>query len=192
MQANTFDIVVIGGSSGCIPVLLKILEGIPASFSIPVVIVVHRLQNVASELDAILSVDHLVQEPEDKEPLLPGHIYLAPQNYHLLLEDDKTFLLDYSEKVYFSRPSIDVTFTNVAEVFRERALGILLSGANKDGSTGCADILDNGGTVVVQDPFSAEYAQMPEEAIKRNPGVNIKTPSSIAEMLSHLMDAHNR
>ena len=173
------DIVVIGGSSGSIPVLIKLLDAIPAGFSIPVIIVVHRLKNVESDLKAILGSRYTITEPEDKEPVMNGHIYLAPQNYHLLIEEDHTFSLDYSELVNFSRPSIDVTFAGVADIYKERAIAIVLSGSNKDGAEGLQAVIAAGGLGVVQDPLSAEYTIMPEAAIAMNTAAMVLTPSNI-------------
>ncbi len=183
MSATIADIIVIGGSSGSIPVLIKILEAVPNGFAVPIVIIVHRLKNVESELAPILSSRHTVIEPEDKETLAPGGIYLAPQNYHLLLEEDHSFSLDYSELVNFSRPAIDVTFSSAAEIFSNRAMAILLSGSNKDGAEGMQQVLSAGGTAIVQDPVSAEYPAMPEAAIAMNAGAEVLTPSNIIKRI---------
>ena len=116
-----------------------------------------------------------VKEVEDKDYILPGHVYIAPPDYHLLLEDENTFSLDASEKIYFSRPSIDVTFESVAEVFGAAVIGILLSGANADGAIGLSKIQQAGGFTIVQDPESAEVDYMPRQAIdKAKAGCNYK------------------
>lgn len=183
MSGRKCDIVVIGGSSGSIPVLIKILKAIPLAFNATIVIVVHRLKNVHSDLRNILSDKHIITEPEDKEPVMPGRIYLAPQNYHLLFEQDNTFSMDYSETVNFSRPSIDVTFTSAAEMYGDNTTGILLSGANRDGADGMASIIAHGGKGIVQDPISAEYPSMPSAALETAANIQVLTPSGIINLL---------
>jgi len=180
------EIIVIGGSSGSIPVVIRIIRDLPEGFSIPVVLIIHRMKNVESDLKRILSVTKNIIEPEDKDPIKSGRIYLAPQNYHLLVEEDKTFSMDYSEPVNYSRPSIDVTFDSVSAVFGNRALAILLSGANKDGAGGMVNIVANGGAGIVQDPSSAEYPVMPQSVLKNNTPVEILTPENIVLKLLSL------
>jgi len=186
MAENDFDIIVIGGSSGCIPVLMQIIDAIPVNFSIPVVIIIHRLRNVDSELEIVLSSAKKIHEPEDKEPINEHMIYLAPQNYHLLAEQDKTFGLDYSELVNYSRPSIDVAFMSISAVYREKTLGILLSGANNDGAEGIDMIIRNGGRGIVQDPATARCSVMPESALKINEKAEALTPDNIVKTIFNL------
>ena len=107
-----------------------------------------------------------VREVEDKETMLPAVIYLAPANYHLLLEKDGTFSLDISEKINYSRPSIDVTFESAADVYGAQAVGLLLSGSNSDGTEGLKKIKAAGGKVIIQQPSSAEVSYMPQQALK--------------------------
>ena len=171
-----YRILLIGGSAGSMAVLVTLLNHFPSPFPIPVVIIMHRLKNVVSELDKLLSVQQVIREPEDKEQLLPGKIYLAPQNYHLLIEEDATFSLDYSELVNFSRPAIDLSFTSAAAVFGSHVLGILLSGANNDG----------GGTGIVQDPATAEFDVMPQAAIDANPGVQAMSVEEIIHVINNI------
>ncbi|TWV96832.1 chemotaxis protein CheB [Chitinophaga pinensis] len=168
---NRFDVIVIGGSAGSLLVLTEILDALPHQLAPPVVIVLHRLRNVQSEMGRLLSSRRKIVEPEDKEPVREHCIYLAPQNYHLMVEAERTFMLDYSELVNYSRPSIDVTFSSIAEVYGARTLGILLSGANKDGAEGLCQIMAAGGTGLVQDPRTASFDAMPQAAIDMCPGV---------------------
>lgn len=160
--------VIIGGSAGSIPPLLYILKHLSPQFSLPVIIVIHRNNDPKSSLDAVLDQSSLmpVKEAEDKEPILNGHVYVAPADYHLLVEKDHTFSLDGSEKVNFSRPSIDVSMQTAAEAFSAGLLAVILSGANDDGTSGLASIKGNGGTIIVQHPGEATAAVMPESAIK--------------------------
>jgi two-component system chemotaxis response regulator CheB len=180
------EILVIGGSAGSLQVLRELLNAVPQHTKYAVLVVIHRLKNVTSELEKIISDNKTIHEPEDKEPIRPGHIYLAPQNYHLLIENDRTFSLDYSEAVNFSRPSIDVTFESVATVYRESAVAILLSGANNDGAVGIKYILEANGMAIVQDPETAEYPAMPLAAIEKNKKLPAHTPAFITNYIRAL------
>lgn len=187
MKSNPgYDIIVMGGSAGCMVPLISVLKAKPVGFSIPFLIIIHRLKNTKSQLHKIMARESGLPEfiePEDKESVKKGHVYLAPQNYHILIEKDHSFSLDYSEPVNYSRPSIDVGFESVSAVYKQRALAILLSGANKDGAMGMKAILANKGTGLVQSPKTAEYPAMPEAAIKLNTGIKILT---IEEIISYL------
>lgn len=187
MQAP-LKLIVIGGSWGGIQASLSILKDLPAGFSIPILLVLHRLRNMEGNLQEVFDkkLALTVQEVEEKEPLLPGHVYLAPANYHVLLEKDHTFSLDDSELENYSRPSIDVSFTSAADVFGNNTIGILLSGASRDGSSGLNYIFEEGGEVVVQDPAEAEVATMPQAAIDVIPGCNIMSIARIKEFLFSL------
>lgn len=186
----TYKLAVIGGSAGSIGVINEILSNLPLGYNIPIVIVVHRQKNVESELSKFLQPKNgtlNIIEPEDKQPLEPNHIYLAPQNYHLLIEKDMSFSLDYSEPVLYSRPSIDVTFESCSHVCKHNLLAIILSGANNDGSAGAETILNNGGTVIVQDPYTAAFPKMVQSAISRNTKALVKTPDEIANYLQKIL-----
>ncbi len=185
-KSTTYELVVIGGSAGSITVITTILAALPVDFRLPIVIVVHRQKNVESELSKLLQPKKNtlnIYEPEDKQSIEFNHIYLAPQNYHLLIEKDRSFGLDYSELVQFSRPSIDVTFESCSNVYGNKLLAIVLSGANDDGSAGSEIIINNGGTVVVQHPSTAEFPKMVESVIKKCSKAIIKPPDEIAEYL---------
>lgn len=157
----------------------------------PVVIVIHRLKNVKSELGALLSGEQKITEPDDKESLLPGHIYLAPQNYHLLIEADGTISLDYSEPVNFSRPAIDLSFDSAAEAFGRNTLAILLSGANKDGAAGICRIAASGGMAIVQDPLTAAFSAMPQAALDLCPGIQTMTVNEMIHYLRNISTKTN-
>lgn len=188
MEKNKFDIITIGGSAGSIAVAVTLLKSLPAHFQIPVVLIIHRMKNITSQLNKLLAKElgiKEVVEPEDKEPIRSGIIYLAPQNYHLLVEEGNTFSLDYSEPVNFSRPSIDVSFESIANVYKHKMLAILLSGANKDGAAGLGRVIGQEGTAIVQSPETAEYKAMPKAAIDINPSVLIQSPEQIVHYLSN-------
>jgi len=186
MEKNKFDIITIGGSAGSIGVAITLLKSLPKNFQIPVVLIIHRMKNITSQLNKLLAKElgiKEVVEPEDKEPIRAGIIYLAPQNYHLLVEQDNTFSLDYSEPVNFSRPSIDVSFESIARVYKHKTLAILLSGANKDGAAGLGRVIGQGGTAIVQSPETAEYPAMPKAAIDLNPTILIQSPEQTVHYL---------
>lgn len=120
-----------------------------------------------------------VIEVEDKEPILPDIVYLAPPGYHLLVEDRTLFSLDASEKVHFSRPSIDATFESAAAVFGTDTIAVLLSGANADGADGLKTVRIAGGLALVQSPETAEVAYMPEQAILIGASSHVVAPDEI-------------
>lgn len=186
---NDEKVILIGGSAGCLPVIITIIKELPKSFEIPLVLILHRQRNVVSELKKILKPFHAKQiiEPDDKDPVSNCCIYLAPQNYHLLIEQDHTFSLDYSEVVRYSRPSIDVAFESAAIVYKAGATAIVLSGANNDGAAGLQAIIENNGTAIVQHPKSAEYATMPKAAIEQNECALVMTPAQISEYFKSLL-----
>jgi two-component system, chemotaxis family, protein-glutamate methylesterase/glutaminase len=185
-NSATYELVVIGGSAGSIAAINQILTALPVDFKVPLVVVLHRQKNVESELAKLLQPKKNILniiEPEDKQTIESNHIYLAPQNYHLLIEKDRSFSLDYSELVLYSRPSIDVTFESCSHVYKNKLLAIILSGANSDGSSGAENIITNGGTVIVQDPATAEFPKMVQSVIARCSKALIKTPGEIADYL---------
>ncbi|MGN7818848.1 chemotaxis protein CheB [Chitinophaga sp. 22536] len=187
MQVTSpYDMIAIGGSAGSLPVLAELLEQLPASIDCTMMIIVHRLKNVPSDLDRLLSLKAPIIEPEDKQPVLSRRIYLAPQNYHLLIEDEGTFALDYAEPLHYSRPSIDVSFASVAEVYGPRALAILLSGASKDGAAGMQRIIAAGGTGFVQDPASALFDTMPLAALELCPEAQAMSLTDMVHFLTEL------
>lgn len=180
---NRYDVITIGGSAGSLVVLSELLDTLPHHFATPVIIVLHRLRNVQSEMGRLLSTKRRIVEPEDKDPVREHCIYLAPQNYHLLVEAERTFMLDYSELVNYSRPSIDMTFSSVADAYGPGTLGILLSGANKDGAAGLCQIIAAGGRGIVQDPQTAAFEAMPQSAIEMCEGVQASSVEDIKKII---------
>lgn len=167
-QVTQCRVLLIGGSAGSLDVLLKILPGLD-SISYAMVIVVHRKTAEDSTLEELigLKANIPVSDVEDKTPLLPGSIYIAPSDYHLLFENNGLLSLDVSEKVNYSRPSIDVAFESAAEVYGQSLTAILLSGSNADGTDGLTAIKQSGGTTVAQKPESAGMPFMPQHAITK-------------------------
>jgi two-component system chemotaxis response regulator CheB len=159
--------IVIGGSLGGYKALKTVLSTIGADFSIPIAVVLHVGADSIGGLADLLSRDLrlTVQEAEDKLPIRPSTIYLAPAGYHLLIEDSETFALSVDEKENYSRPSIDALFESAADVYGANLLGVILTGANADGARGLAKIQRSGGFTIVQEPSSAEAGEMLRAAI---------------------------
>lgn len=162
-----YKLIVMGASFGGLNALKSILPILPKDFSIPVVIVQHLGQDsnhyMINHLNTICQL--LVKEAEEKETLRPGVIYFAPADYHLLIEDNMTLSLSVEEKVNFSRPAIDVLFESAAYAFGPNVVGVILTGANTDGSLGLKKIKENNGLTIVQSPDTAEAQAMPQGAI---------------------------
>ena len=159
--------VVMGTSAGGLAALGVIFKQIDEDFKWPVIIV----QHLSADSDDFLAknLNHIcaltVVEASEKEPISAGKIYTAPANYHLLVEEDRTFSLTVDPKVNYCRPSIDVLFESAADVYRNQLIGVLLTGANHDGAGGLKYIKAKGGKTIVQDPKSAEVPVMPQSAI---------------------------
>lgn len=176
-------VAVIGGSAGSLKVLLQILPNLVSIPTFSIVIILHRKNTEDSALEDLIAIKTVlpVKEVEDKTLLEPGFIYVAPSDYHLLFEKSGHLSLDISEKVNYSRPSIDVAFESAAEVYQSSLVGILLSGANADGTQGLQAIQKAGGTIIVQKPDTAEMPFMPNHAIQNT------TPDFILDVEEILM-----
>jgi len=157
---------IIGGSAGSLDVLLKLLPKVDVKIPFPIIIVIHRKHGSDSLLADLLSsrTKLKVKEVDEKEAIVAGTVYIAPSDYHLLIEQDRTFSLDYSEKVNYSRPSIDVTFQTAAEVYHMHLCCLLLSGSNSDGVNGLKTVKTWGGQALIQNPDSAQVSYMPAQA----------------------------
>jgi two-component system chemotaxis response regulator CheB len=168
MEQNAkLKLLVIGGSAGGLAMVLKLIPLLNIDMNLSVVIVFHRKQSEDNVLIDVLTkrTRFRVKEADDKDLLVPGTVFVAPADYHLLIEKDGTLTLDDSEKVHYSRPSIDVTFESAAEAHFGSLACLLLSGANADGVAGLVAAKKSGAYVVVQDPKSAEVAFMPQTAL---------------------------
>jgi two-component system, chemotaxis family, protein-glutamate methylesterase/glutaminase len=165
---NKYQAIVMGSSAGGVAVLECILSSLPKKFPLPLMIVQHLAPNSDDYLAHFLdnSCHLVVKEVEDEEPIQPGYVYLSPPNYHLMVEKKQTLSLSTDNPVNFSRPSIDVLFESASRVYVDNLIGILLTGANKDGSKGLACIHEQGGLTIVQDPNTAESPFMPLAAIE--------------------------
>jgi two-component system chemotaxis response regulator CheB len=184
-----YQLVIIGGSAGSLDVLLSVVAQLRPDLPVPVLVVVHRKQDNDNLMESLLSNKSTlpVKEAEDKEPLLPGNIYIAPADYHLLIEKNNSIALDASEKINFSRPSIDVSFQSAAEVCGDKLICILLSGANADGTEGLTVAKQAGALLIVQDPLSAEVSFMPLQALKTLSVDHIIRGDEIATLLNELV-----
>lgn len=168
MTAPTkFRAIVIGVSSGGVQALSALLGALPADFALPILIVQHIGAEAGDGLARLLDSQSPLQVKEADEMDLPapGHVYLAPPNYHLLVEPDGHLALSADGPVSYARPSVDVLFESAAEAFGPALIGIVLTGANHDGSCGLACIKARGGLAIVQDPADAEAPQMPLAAM---------------------------
>jgi two-component system, chemotaxis family, protein-glutamate methylesterase/glutaminase len=165
------DVVAIGASAGGVEVLSALLSALPASCRASFFIVVHIPRERPSLLPEVFGSRCAlpVREAEDKEPVQPGTVYFAPPDYHLLLDRGPAFALSSDAPVHFSRPSIDVLFDSAADIYGERLLGLILTGANQDGAEGLAAVGRAGGRTVVQEPSGAAVPFLPEAALQEGP-----------------------
>ena len=179
------EVVVIGTSAGGLYALTTLLETLPRHFPIPILIVQHRSKEERTLLEEVLShkCEISIRQAEEKEPIQSGTVYFAPPDYHLLIERNKTFSLSSDERVNYSRPSIDVLFETAADVYKNKTLAILLTGANQDGAAGIKIVKKYGGTTMAQDPLEAMYPVMPKSAIDTGQVDHIMTLASIKTYL---------
>jgi two-component system chemotaxis response regulator CheB len=186
-ETNRYQAVVIGGSSGGLEALQEVLAPLPPGFGLPIIVVLHR-DPTSRELLAHL-VDHycrlVVKEANEKESIRPGVVYIAPANYHLLVELDRTLSLSVDPRVCYARPSIDVLFETAADAYRSGLVGILLTGGNYDGTDGLRRIKAQGGLTVVQDPTNARAAMMPHSAIQAGVVDHVLSLEEIAALLAN-------
>lgn len=181
--------IVVGGSLGGCDALRTILQRLPAGYPRPIAAALHRhreddgtgLLVTTLQRDCALPV----REPDDKEPIRPGHVYICPSDYHLMIERDH-FALSTDELVNFARPSIDVLFESAAEWRQARVLAVVLTGSGADGARGASQIQARGGTVLVQDPATADGPWMPAAALAATPGARLLSLEGIA---AHLLQA---
>jgi two-component system, chemotaxis family, protein-glutamate methylesterase/glutaminase len=168
IRSNHYKAIVIGGSAGSFPVITKLLTDLRQDFHLPIILCLHRLKHIREGFDDVLNMKSKIKviEPEDKTKLRAGYIYLAPANYHILIDNFHNISLNIDEPVKFSRPSIDVLFETAANVFKDKLVGIILSGANSDGGHGIRMVKYHGGLTIVQDPNEASIKAMPLAAIE--------------------------
>jgi two-component system, chemotaxis family, protein-glutamate methylesterase/glutaminase len=183
-------LVVVGVSLGGLQALEILVSGLSADFSAPIAIVQHRRSNTGDLLAQILRQHSRlwIGEPQDKDLIEAGRIYLAPSDYHLLI-DGGAFALTTEAPVSYARPSIDVLFESAADAYGAQTVGVVLTGANQDGARGAARIKERGGTLIVQTPTTAECAVMPQAAIDATQADHIVPLPQIAPLLMRLCHA---
>lgn len=185
---NRYKAVVIGGSAGSFQGIVKILSNLPQDFSLPIIMCLHRLKHVRNGFVEALSIKSIMEvtEPYDKEQIKKGKVYLAPANYHLCIELGNYFSLSTEEMINNSRPAIDITLGTAAYVYRDKLIGILLSGANRDGGMGMKYIKDRGGLTVVQDPQECMIDTMPNAALSATTIDHVLKTDDIVEFFKEL------
>ncbi|MBT3878078.1 MAG: chemotaxis protein CheB [Candidatus Scalindua sp.] len=164
---HKYKVIVIGVSTGGIKALKTILSVLPSKFELSVIIVMHRHKDADGYLEQLLDNEckMRVKQADEKEEITAGVVYVAPPNYHLLIEDDGVFSMSVEGAVNYARPSVDVVFESAAEVYGKGLIGVVLTGANKDGSQGLKIIKEAGGLAIVQKPETSEVSDMPRAAI---------------------------
>ncbi|NJC88782.1 MAG: chemotaxis protein CheB [Desulfuromonas sp.] len=187
MQQLTRSVVVIGVSAGGFEALKLLLGALPADFPLPILIVQHLRSGSGSLADSLQHFCGIrLKEADEGDRIVPGIVYFAPPDYHLLVERDGTLALSVDPPVRYARPSVDVLFESAAESFGAGVIGVILTGANDDGSKGLQLIKTAGGTTIVQDPADAEVAQMPLNALNSGVADYVLPLARIAERLCTL------
>jgi two-component system, chemotaxis family, protein-glutamate methylesterase/glutaminase len=183
-----YAITVVGTSWGGLAALRELVSCLPEKLAVPVVLIQHRHKMSDDALPRLLQdrTPLSVCEAEDKMPIEPGRIYVAPADYHLLVERDSYFTLSMEEPIRYSRPSIDVTFTSAADAFGGRTIGVVLTGANADGAAGLKRISERGGAALIQEPATAESPAMPAAALNAVPKARVMVLSAIGRAIAEL------
>ncbi|MFA6248881.1 MAG: chemotaxis protein CheB [Mucilaginibacter sp.] len=178
-------ILLLGGSAGSFKLLFRLVKLLPQNLNKTVIIIIHRKKNFFSEIEKLFAENSrmLLREISDKEPVMNNTIYIAPANYHSLVENEGFFSLDVSDAVWYSKPSIDVTFESVAEVYKEQVTAVLFSGANQDGAEGLLKLRQKGALTIAQHPEDAEMTEMPQAAIDIHAAEYVLRTTEIFELL---------
>jgi two-component system chemotaxis response regulator CheB len=186
------EAVVVGASAGGVDALLTLFRDLPASWRLPVAVVLHLPENPASRLPAVFAhrLPFPVREAEDKAPVDAGTLYFAPAGYHLSIERERHFSLSCEPPVRFSRPAIDLLMASAADAYGSSLAGLLLTGANDDGARGLLRIHRAGGLTIVQDPADAQVATMPLAALQLFTPDHVLALPAIRDLLLKLDSAH--
>jgi len=179
-------LLLLGGSAGSFKLIFRVVKYMPPNLDKTVIVVIHRKKNFFSEIEKLFAENTRMytREITDKDKIADNTVYIVPANYHALIEKDGTFGLDVSEAVWYSKPSIDVTFESAAEVYGNRCTAVLFSGANQDGADGLLRLKQAGSLTIVQHPDDAEMVEMPQAAINLGAGNYILHNNEIFELLS--------
>lgn len=187
-----YQVIVLGVSAGGINALREIFMNLNDEFSTPVLIVQHLHHHsdnyLANYLNKLTRLS--VKEADEKEMIQSNTVYLAPANYHLIVEEDKTLSLSTEDRVNYSRPSIDVLFESAAEVYGSHLIGIILTGANSDGTNGMIRIKEKGGLLIAQDPATAEVSTMPLSAIVQTDVDHVLSLKDISGFLNRILQSN--
>jgi len=183
-----YDFVVIGASLGGLHAITTLLSQLPDDFAVPIAVAQHRAAVPEDDLATIWQRSTMlaVHDAEDKAAIEPHHVYVAPADYHLLVESRDLLALSTDAPVLWARPSIDVLFESAAEVYRDKVIGVLLTGASADGSQGLKAIRERGGCALVQDPLTAECAVMPQAALAATEVNHVLALTDLARVLGAL------
>jgi two-component system chemotaxis response regulator CheB len=184
-----YKAVIIGGSAGSFQVVTRIVSSLPANYPLPVILCLHRLKHIRSGFVEALSIKSAmpIVEPIDKEPIKTGKIYLAPANYHLYVELGNKFSLSTEDSVNHSRPSIDLSFFSAAYNYKKKLVGVILSGANKDGALGLKSVKENGGLTIVQDPNECQVPTMTLASMNASNVDHVYSTQRIVDFLLNLV-----
>lgn len=186
MQNNTdYQAIVIGASAGGFAAVSFLLEVLPVNYPIPIIIVQHRSKEDNTMLEEVLQQKAIItiKQAEEKKRITGSTVFIAPADYHLLVENDRTFSLTIDETVRYSRPSIDVLFESAAHVYKNKLVGIILTGANNDGADGIKVIHSLGGHTIAQNPDETSFPIMPAESIRTGAVRQILLLKDIREFL---------
>jgi two-component system chemotaxis response regulator CheB len=188
---SMYKAVVIGGSAGSFQGIIKLLSQLPSDYPLPIIMALHRLKHVRHGFMEALSLKSALKivEPDDKDPIRKGTAYLAPANYHMSIELGNYFSLSTEAMVNNSRPAIDITLSSAAYAYRNKLIGILLSGANRDGGLGMKAIKDKGGLTIVQDPGECMIDTMPKAALALAP---MDLTMGMTDIITFLRDLHHK
>jgi two-component system, chemotaxis family, protein-glutamate methylesterase/glutaminase len=185
---NEIKIVIIGGSAGSYSVVRRILSSLAPDYPLPVILCLHRLKDIRNGFAESLNIDSKlpVVEPDDKEKIKPGHVYVSPANYHMLIEPGGFIALSTEPDINYSRPSIDLTLETAGFSFKGGMAGIILSGTNSDGASGLFTASRKGAYTIVQDPENAQFSTMPNEALSYFKPDEILTDEGIIQFITSL------
>lgn len=178
------EMLLLGGSAGSFKPIFNAVNIFPATLDKAVLVILHRKKNFLSEIENLFAMKSrmLLREVNDKDHININTVYIAPANYHTLIEQERRFGLDVSEAIWYSKPSIDVSFESAAEIYGERCTAVLFSGANQDGAEGLLALKNKGALTIVQDPAEAEMSDMPRAAVRLNAADYILTTDKILEL----------
>jgi two-component system chemotaxis response regulator CheB len=184
-----YEAVVIGVSAGGLGALSVILKALPGNYPLPLIVIQHRAKEERTLLEEILQAKcHIsIRQADEKEKIEGGRVYIAPPDYHLLIERDRSFSLTCDEPVNFSRPSIDLSFETASEVYGDKLVGVILTGANSDGAAGIRAVKERGGLTIAQDPASSLFPDMPRAAIDTGSVQRVLTATEIKNFLLDLV-----